>query len=248
MIIMFIFLFLTIVFIIGTAIYLNKKKKDNNTSMKQEHKNNENKKMKRKTKKQLVDIFNIKIKDDIICIGNRYSKIIKLGNIDYNMLSNSEQESIENILIQTTLTIDYPIQFFSTTEFIDTSKVVSLLKSNKASNFKIREYKEYLIQYLQELMENKNISIIKNYAIISYDGIYNDAKQELNRKCLSFIGNLLRAKIICNVLNEDELYNLIYRELNKNSCINIDTLKEGVKNLYVGKTQKATQRKKQKTK
>ena len=40
------------------------------------------------------------------------------------------------------------------------------------------------------------------------------------------------------MLNEDDLYNLIYRELNKNSALNISTLKEGSKNLYVGKKQK----------
>ena len=87
-------------------------------------------------------------------------------------------------------------------------------------------------------MENKTISIIKNYAIISYDGLYETAIEELNRKILSFKGNLLRAKIVCETLTEDELYNLIYRELNKNSMLNISALKEGGKNLYVGKKQK----------
>ena len=40
------------------------------------------------------------------------------------------------------------------------------------------------------------------------------------------------------ILDEDELYNLVYRELNKNSALNISTLKEGGKKLYVGKKQK----------
>ena len=69
------------------------------------------------------------------------------------------------------------------------------------------------------------------------------AIEELNRKSLSFTGNLLRAKIVCEILNEDDLYNLIYRELNKNSAINISNLKEGGKNLYVGKKQKAKRNK-----
>ena len=50
---------------------------------------------------------------------------------------------------------------------------------------------------------------------------------------------LLRAKIVCEILDENELYNLIYRELNKNSTVNISNLKGGGKNLYVGKKQKA---------
>ncbi len=237
MVVMFIFLFLSIVFVIGTVIYLNYKK--NNTNIKQIVPNKETKnKIKKSNKKQLVDILNIKINNNIINLGNRYSAIIKLGNIDYNMLSNSEQDAIENILIQTALAIDYPIQFFSTTEFIDTSQVISLIKENKTTNANIKEYQSHLIEYLQNLMENKTISIIKNYAIISYDGLYETAIEELNRKILSFKGNLLRAKIVCETLTEDELYNLIYRELNKNSMLNISALKEGGKNLYVGKKQK----------
>lgn len=242
MVIMFVFLFLTIAFMVGTAIYLNHKKNAISSTIKQESKTYTKEKSKNRNKKQLADIFDIKIKDNIICLGNRYSNIIRLGNIDYNMLSISEQDAIENVLIQTALAIDYPVQFFSTTEFIDTSKVISLLKANKTSNFKVNEYKEYLIEYLQNLMENRTISVVKNYAIISYDGLYENAIEELNRKSLSFTGNLLRAKIMCEILNEDELYNLIYRELNKNSNMNISNLKKGGKNLYVGKKQKTKEK------
>ena len=96
MIIMFIFLGLTVVFVIGTAIYLNKKKSQNGFT-----KNTSGDQGKKVDKKKLENIFNFKIKDNIICIGNRYSNIVRLGNIDYNMLSVSEQDSIENILIQT---------------------------------------------------------------------------------------------------------------------------------------------------
>ena len=232
MIVMIIFLVLTVVFIVGTAIYLNYNKNAVNNSIKQTTKTDTNEKGSKKNKKQLSNILQIKIKDNIVCLGNRYSCIIRLGNIDYNMLSVNEQDSIENVLIQTSLAIDYPIQFFSTTEFIDTSKVISLIRENKTTNLKI-----------QELMENKSISVIKNYAIISYDGTYENAVDELNRRALSFTGNLIRAKIMCDILPEDELYNLIYRELNKNSALNISNLKEGGKNLYVGKKQKAKRNK-----
>ena len=231
---MTVFLVLTLVFIIGTSIYLNNKKKNINSDIKPNQKQEKNK----NSKNKLSDILNIKISGNIISLGNRFSEVIKLGNIDYNMLSIREQDAIENILIQSALSIDYPIQFFSTTEFIDTSKVVALLKKNSIQNSKIEEYKKYLINYLESLMENRNISVVKNYAIISYDGTYENAIEELNRKVMSLKGSLLRATIVCEVLNEDELYNLIYRELNKNSTINAGNLKKGGKNLYVGKKQK----------
>lgn len=243
MVIMIIFLVLSIIFVIATAFYLNYKKKNINRDIKQTANQNTKEKSNKKSKKQLSDFLQIKIKDNIICLGNRYSNIIRLGNIDYNMLSTHEQDAIENILIQTALGIDYPVQFFSTTEFIDTSKVVSLIKQNKSINFKIQEYKNYLIEYLENLMENKSISVVKNYAIISYDGTYENAIEELNRKSMSFKGNLLRAKIVCEILNKDEICNLIYRELNKNSSQNISKLQEGGKNLYVGKKQKSKTKK-----
>lgn len=233
MVIMIIFLILTIVFVIGTVIYLNYKNRNIGINIKQNSDKQNNKKT-RNNKKRLLDILQIKIKNDILCVGNRYSKIIRLGNIDYNMLSNTEQDSIESILVQTALGIDYPIQFFSTTEFINTSKIIELMRENKSQNFNIQEYQNYLIEYLKNLMENRTISVIKNYAIISYDGLYENAIEELNRKTVSFKGNLLRAKIECEILNEDEIYNLIYRELNKNSTLNISNLRKGG-NLYVDK-------------
>lgn len=232
--IMIFFLILTVISIIATIVYLKQIK----------NKNIEQKKFdeflikgKSKSKKQLAQLFNFKIIDNIISLGNRYSIILKLGNIDYNMLSDSEQDAIENVLIQTALSIDYPVQFFSTTEYIDTSKIVSLIRENNNKNDKIKEYKEYLISYLENLMNNRTISVVKNYAIISYDGIYENAIDELNRKANSLKASLLRAKILCEILLEDEVYSLIYRELNKNSTVNISTIKDKG-GLYVNKKAK----------
>jgi len=76
MFIMSIFIVLTVVFVIGTAIYLNYKKKNNNSNLKQNDNKEAKEKGKKKSKKQLADILKIKIKDNIIAIDNRYSTII----------------------------------------------------------------------------------------------------------------------------------------------------------------------------
>ena len=140
--IMIIFLVLSVAFVVGTVIYLNNKKKNVNNDLIQANKTVTKEKGKKKSKKELAELLPIKIKDNILCIGNRYSNIVKLGNIDYNMLSNSEQDAIESVLIQTALAIDYPVQFFSTTEFIDTSKIINLIKENKTKSSKIHEYQK----------------------------------------------------------------------------------------------------------
>lgn len=238
MVIMIIFLALTFILVIGTLIYLNHKKKSTRNIVNEKSNTEIKSKPKRRNKKHLADILEIKIKDKVILLGNRYSYIVRLGNVDFNMLSNNEQNTIESILIQTTLAIDYPIQFFSTTEYIDTSSITDFMKENKSGNSNVQEYKEYLIRYLENLMENRTIAVAKNYAVISYDGLYENAEQELERKAISFKNNLLKAGIICEILNEDEICDLFYRELNKNASLGISKLKEGGKNLYVGKTKR----------
>ena len=188
MLMMMILIILSGIVFIGAIIYSNYKKKsyDNKlekNTLKVEHK---------KSNKNIADILDIQIKDSFIKVGNRYSAILKLGNIDYHMLSDDEQEAIENVLVQTALSIDYPIQFYNTTEIIDTSKIINIMKENELDSYRANEYKQYMISYLQELMENKNITVVRNYAIISYDGVFEDAQIELIRLCNSFKSNLLR--------------------------------------------------------
>ena len=79
MLIMIIFLILSVVFVIGTVIYLNQKKKKVNNTFKQTSSIDTRKDIKsnKKEKKQLADILQFKIKDNIICLGSRYSNVIR---------------------------------------------------------------------------------------------------------------------------------------------------------------------------
>ena len=249
MIVMIIFLVLSVLFIIGTAIYVKRKNNRNTTpSPLSTNKFKDKKKDRKNDKKKLSNILQIKIKDNIICLGNRYSIVANLGSIDYNMLSFNEQESVEDVLIQTALSIDSAIQFFSTTEYIDTTNVIKKIKSNRFDNESIKEYQRNLMLYLNNLMESNKVSIIKNYVVISYDGLYKNAINELDRKYFLFKNNLLRAKITCNILSQNELYNLIYRELNKNSTLKIDNFLKGDEKLYVNKKKKDRKTRKERRK
>lgn len=238
MLVMIILVILSIIFLIGAIIYSNYKNKNFNNKLVKQGLEVKNK----KSNKNLTDILDIQIKDCFIKVGNRYSSVLRLGNIDYHMLSDDEQEAIENVLIQTALSVDYPIQFYNTTEIIDTSKIIKIMNENELESYKANEYKQYMINYLQELMENRNITVVRNYAIISYDGLFEDARTELMRLCNSFKNNLLRAKIQTELLEEIDLYNLIFRELNKNSKVQLKNL--GGENLYVGKAKKIKKTKK----
>lgn len=240
MVIMIIFLVLSVLAVILTVIYLNNSKNKTKQFTKANKDNTPNNDTKKKNK-QMKDILGLKINNSMINIENRYSCILRIGSIDYNMMSENEQETIENVLIQTALSFDGFIQFLSTTENIDTNEIINDIKKGRAINTQIRNCKENLINFLNEMMENRDTSINRNYIILSYDGVYEDAIKELNRKIANIKSNLSRAKIQCELLNDEDIYNLLYKELNKNS--NIIKMNSRKEELYVMQKEKTKRRK-----
>ncbi len=240
MVTMIIFLVFSVFAILLTFLYLRKSKNKVKQVRKTTDKNIQNDSGK-KNSKQLKDILGLKIDNSMISIENRYSCILRIGSIDYNMMSENEQETIENVLMQTALTFDGFVQFLTTTENIDTNEIINDIKKTRATNMQIRNFKENLINFLNNMMENMDTAINKNYIILSYDGLFEDAIKELNRRIANLKTSLSRAKIQCELLNDEDIYNLLYKELNKNSnIIKMDFRKE---ELYVGKKEKSKRRK-----
>ena len=240
MVIMIVFLVLSVLAILLTFVYLKNSKNKVKQKKQTTDKSIQNDNGKKKTK-QLKDILGLKINNSMINIENRYSCILRIGSIDYNMMSENEQETIENVLMQTALTFDGFVQFLTTTENIDTNEIINDIKKTRATNMQIRNCKENLINFLNNMMENMDTAINKNYIILSYDGLFEDAIKELNRRIANLKTSLSRAKIQCELLNDEDIYNLLYKELNKNSnIIKMDFRKE---ELYIGKKEKSKRRK-----
>ena len=117
MIVAIIFAILSVFVIVFTVIYLNKQNQIKSNIQK------------RKGKKNLKNLWEIDdIKDEIIVSGNKNTIIMRIGSIDYHLLSEKEQNALEMNLIEIAKTIKYPLQFFSTTEFIDTTEVIKDIK------------------------------------------------------------------------------------------------------------------------
>ena len=240
MVIMIIFLVMSVLAILLTFFYLNTSKNKVKKISKTIEKNINNDNTKQQNKK-LKDILGLKIDNSMINIENRYSCILRIGSIDYNMMSENEQETIENVLIQTALSFDGFIQFLTTTENIDTNEIIADIKKTRAVNIQIRNCKENLINFLNNMMQNMDTSINRNYIILSYDGLYEDAIKELNRRITNLKTSLSRIKIQCELLNDEDIYNLLYKELNKNS--NIIRMNFGKEDLYVKQKEKTKRRK-----
>ena len=74
-----------------------------------------------------------------------------------------------------------------------------------------------------------------------FKDLYEDAIKELNRRITNLRTSLSRVKIQCELLNDEYIYDLLYKELNKNS--NIIKMNFGKEELYVDKKEKAKRRK-----
>ena len=231
MIISIVFAVLSVIVIVFTAIYLSKK-----NSIK-------TKMQKRKGKKNLKTLWDIDdIKNEVIVSGPKNTIIMRIGSIDYHLLSEKEQSVLESNLIEIAKTIKYPLQFFSTTEFVDTTDVINDIKENISDkdNRKLIEYGNEMIKYLNNMMENKNLYVRKNYVLLSVVGNYDKSRLELLSTYESLRFNLLNAKIGLEILNDYEIVELLHRELNKNTTTKIqDVLKEGGLELYVRGTNKS---------
>lgn len=231
MIVAIIFAILSVLVIVFTVIYLNKQNQIKSNIQK------------RKGKKNLKNLWEIAdIKDEIIVSGNKNTIIMRIGSIDYHLLSEKEQNALEMNLIEIAKTIKYPLQFFSTTEFIDTTEVIKDIKQtiSEKDNPRIIEYGNKIIKYLRKIMENRNLFVRKNYVLISCYGNFEKSKYELLGLYENLRFNLLNARIGLEILEDYEIVELLHREFNKNTTTKLeDILKEGGLELYVRGTNKS---------
>ncbi len=203
-IISIVLMLLSVVIVVGTWLFIKNDNKSKSQQRKAEldNKNKHTSKNRSKNKEMINKINNIwdieDIKNNMIILkDNRYSVIVSVSTIDFNLLSIDEQTVVENILRDTALQFQYCVQFYSTTHNIDTSSNVNEIQENmiKENNVHRISYAKHYSNFLSTLMNSRNISIRKNYIIISYDGPLDKASSELNRRCAMVQDSLKKKKI-----------------------------------------------------
>jgi len=222
MLISIFFMVASISLIIFVPIYV--KKKNKLYSLNTQEKIN----VKRKNK-NIKTIWGIEgINNSIITINGRNSIIMELGSIEYRLLNEKEQNNVDIALINLSKTFSYQTQFFSTIEKIDTTNKIEDIKLqlNKQKNNKIKEYGESIIEYLENIMQEENLYVRKNYLIITSNEIYQKAKTELLEFANNIKHSLSNIKIKSKILSDEDIIELIYRELNKNSNEKINNIKD----------------------
>ncbi|MCI9064129.1 MAG: hypothetical protein HFJ17_05965 [Clostridia bacterium] len=191
-------------------------------------------------KNTIKSIWNIeRIKGSIITTNDRYCKhsvIIELGSIEYKLLNEEEQNNIDEYLISISKTIKNQIQFYSTVEKIDTTNKIENIKNNlKQRNVKIQEYGKNIIEYLDDIMKEDDLYVRKNYLIVSSNETLQKAQQELQDIYYNIKYSFSNINIATKLLSDEEIIELIYKELNKNSPEKIkNIIDKGGMDFYVG--------------
>lgn len=230
MIITIISMLASIGLVIFLPIYLRKKNKMYNLRT-------EEKSKLKKQRKNIKTIWGIEeIKDGILTVNNKHSIIIELGSIEYKLLNDEEQNNIDNSLIKLAKTFTNQTQFFSTIEKIDTTDKIETIKENieKQKNINIKAYGESIIEYLDNIMQEDNLYVRKNYLIVTSNEVFEKAERELKEYYEDLKYSFAGIKVTVRLLEDIDIIELIYRELNKNSSEQIgNIIKEGGLEFYV---------------
>lgn len=230
MVITILFLLASIGLVIFLPIYLRKKNKMYSLRTKE-------KVSLKGQRKNIKTIWGIEeIKDNILTVNNRHSIVVELGSIEYKLLNDEEQNNIDNNLIKLSKSFTNQTQFFSTIEKIDTTDKIERIRENvdKQKNENIKEYGESIIEYLDNIMQEENLYVRKNYLIVTSNEPFEKAQKELVEIYDDLKYNLSNIKVTTRLLPDIDIIELIYRELNKNANEEIkNILRNGGLGFYV---------------
>jgi len=189
--------------------------------------------------KNIKNIWDIEdIRDGVIHLtDNKYAAVVKMGSIDVWLLSAQEQESVEDSLIQLALSLNFPVRFYSTTDYVDTTQTqLAIHEALNNNDFppKMMTYAQNVLNSLEELRKSKSVYTRKDYAVVFYEGEAEKAYSELDRRCMTIINALRRANVTAERVNSDEILNMLHNSLNKRSVFKpSNAVQEGAFELYV---------------
>lgn len=188
-------------------------------------------------KSKLQDLFDIaSIGDDNIIhmiSGNGMRVIFTISTPDIYLLNEDEQHAFENSLLQVALSLEFPIQFFTATRKIETTKPSERLKVtiNSTDSFvsdNLRQYARMLSMQLEGIEQNRKINEIKNYFILGVNNIFDDkrARNQLEARIETVVKGFTQSKIKIELLERDKVLQLLSDILNKGDNISVKNLRE----------------------
>jgi hypothetical protein len=169
-----------------------------------------------------------------------YRTLLKIGPIDFHIMNENEQYSIESVLMGCAMALGFRVQLFSTTELVDTknctSAIRSFLESQQHCPEAMLKYGLNMYSYLDSMMQNRTLHNRPRYIAVSFytpDGL-EKASSELQRRTQVLVNNLRRARITVDVLSSEQVLDVLFRFNNRGRVMKpSEAVTDGARDLYV---------------
>lgn len=196
----------------------------------------------KKDKNELIKLIGIKkIKDNLITlIDNNFRSVLSISSPDFELLTDDEQSTFENALMRFALSLNFPVQFFTTTIKIETKEPVKMIENFINSDEemeldKLKSYASKLKEQLEAIENERGVHVRQSFCITGTDNVYDEKRMimELKNRNDTIAAGLSAARMKVNRLNSKRIAQLLSDYFNKHSNANIDKLiNDGALELY----------------
>ena len=222
--------------ILGGAVILiilkRKKQEQENTYKEEEQKNKKSEGSKVQGRESIHKFMEFdEVIDNMIVRKNRtqYIMVIQCKGINYDLLSESEKEAVENGFTQFLNTLRFPIQLYVQTRSLNLHDIIEqyrekvnniqveinqldarIKKAKLAGNNNVLEYGNDISNYVERMSQNQNVLQQNTYVIVSYytaefgGEINNYSKEEIDN--ISFSELYTRVQAVIRSLASAEVY------------------------------------------
>gem|GEM_PF-753163 len=159
------------------------------------------------------------IRDGMIKIAGGYRLVLEAGTVNFALLSDREQEAVEEAFGRLLFSLTFDLQLFVQTRPLDLSgEVERVRKAGTGLAGPLRQYAGSLAEYLREMMACRAVLVRRPFIVIPWDGpgTAGEARGELERRFTLVGDGLARCgNLTARRLSTEELVELIYNLGNK---------------------------------
>ncbi|MGI6405500.1 MAG: hypothetical protein ACOX2E_03310 [Syntrophaceticus sp.] len=241
MAIIIIFGILTVLVIIGSWLYLRRQNPENISKQTGKTPGAAAEKKGKKPKKGLSvkDLWGIEdVKKGVIVMADdRYSLVCRMSAADFWLLSEADQNNIEDAAAAALAQLVFPVQFLTTAQAVDTREAVDELRIKAAGLPQgLREMAIQRAEYLSAVSKSKTASARQAYIVISfstYNG-FDYAYEELHARLALMASALAGANVALELLRSEAVVDLLAHILARDGAWRpSDVVENGALSLYI---------------
>lgn len=192
----------------------------------------------RKVKESVKDLWEIEdVRRGVLLLsGNRYRLICRMSSADFWLLSEGEQNDVEDAAAAALMQITFPVQVLVTSQAVDTRAAVEELRQAAGRLPKaLQEMALARAEYLEALTQEKTASARQAYLVIPYDTVkgFDHAYGELHARLANLADALAGAKVRVEPLSSEAVVDLLSHLLNRGRAWRpSEAVEAGVMSLY----------------